>query len=107
VRVSFRGIEVLKRGFSPRVLSAYVLGSKGRTAVSGARLASAFGLYDTWAYFSVQSGHTVRAEPDRSGSEPPAPTPTPAPAPAPAASPQGGSTAPAGSTSPTGGASAG
>jgi stage II sporulation protein D len=71
VRGSFRGIEVLGRGFSPRILSAYVLGSTGRTAVSGAELAARLGLYDTWAYFSVRSGETVRPEPDRSAAAPP------------------------------------
>jgi stage II sporulation protein D len=71
VRGSFRGIEVRRRGFSPRILSAYVLGSGGRTAVSGAGLAARLGLYDTWAYFSVRSGQTVRPEPDRSGAAPP------------------------------------
>jgi SpoIID/LytB domain protein len=67
VRGSFRGIEVRRRGFSPRILSANVLGSAGRTAVSGAELAARLGLFDTWAYFSVRSGQTVRLEPDRSG----------------------------------------
>ena len=52
VKGSFRGIKVVKRGQSPRVLSAYVLGTRGRTRVSGATLRSRFGLYDTWAYFS-------------------------------------------------------
>jgi stage II sporulation protein D len=71
VRGSFRGVEVRRRGFSPRILAAYVLGSRGRTAVSGAELAARLGLYDTWAYFSVRSGQTVRPEPDRSGAPPP------------------------------------
>ena len=109
VRGSFQGIEVLKRGFSPRILSAYVLGSRGRTSVSGAQLQSALGLYDTWAYFSVQSGHVVRPEPDLSGAQPPAPA---TPEPAPEAGPQGGSSAPGPApapsppTSPTGGVAA-
>jgi len=42
VRGRFQGIEVLKRGFSPRISSAYVLGSSGRTLVSGAELARAW-----------------------------------------------------------------
>jgi stage II sporulation protein D len=83
VRGSFRGIEVLRRGYSPRIISASVLGSKGATPVSGPTLAARFGLYDTWAYFSVASLRGVRPEPDRSGTQPPA---TPAPT-APAAAP--------------------
>ena len=70
VRGSFRGIEVRRRGFSPRIRSAYVLGSAGRTGVTGAELAARLGLHDAWAYFSVRDGHTVRPEPDRSGAAP-------------------------------------
>jgi SpoIID/LytB domain protein len=81
VRGSFRGIEVLRRGVSPRILSAYVLGSAGRTLVSGAELAARLGLYDTWASFSVRSGQTVTAEPDRSTRTGPAPPAAPSPAP--------------------------
>lgn len=68
VRGSFRGIEVLERGFSPRILSAYVLGTGGRTPISGGELAARLGLLSTWAYFSVREGHTTKPEPDRSGS---------------------------------------
>jgi stage II sporulation protein D len=64
---SFKGIEVLKRGTSPRIVSAYVLGSKGRTLVSGPQLAARLGLYDTWAYFSVTDSHGTHKEPDVSG----------------------------------------
>jgi len=70
VRGSFRGIEVRRRGFSPRIRSAYVLGSAGRTGVTGAELAARLGLHDAWAYFSVRDGRTVRPEPDRSGAAP-------------------------------------
>jgi stage II sporulation protein D len=67
VNGSLKGIEVLERGASPRIVSAYVLGSKGRTLVSGAELASRLGLYDTWAYFSVSDSHGTHKEPDASG----------------------------------------
>ena len=115
VRGSFRGIEVRKRGFSPRILSAYVLGSRGRTAVSGAELAARLGLYGTWAYFSVRDGQTVRPEPDRSepspnpsATSPGQPTVSPSPPGATAGGPQGGAQGPASSeSSPTGGAAAG
>jgi stage II sporulation protein D len=87
VRGSFQGIEVLRRGFSPRIVSAAILGSSGRTTVSGARLAARLGLNDSWAYFGVRYGQSVTAEPDRSGSAAPAPPPAPA---TPPAGPQGG-----------------
>ena len=67
VNGAFEGIEVLMRGASPRIMSAYVLGSKGRTFVSGQELARRLGLYDTWAYFSVRDSLGVHPEPDASG----------------------------------------
>lgn len=54
VKGSLRGIKVLQRDSSPRIVSAYVLGSKGRTLVSGPELAARLGLYSTWAYFKVR-----------------------------------------------------
>jgi SpoIID/LytB domain protein len=80
VKGGFAGIEVSKRGVSPRIVSAYVLGSKGRTLVSGAELEARLGLYSTWAYFSVASAKGLRAEPDASGQGTAAPTPTAQPA---------------------------
>jgi stage II sporulation protein D len=109
VKGSFRGIEVLQRGSSPRILTAYVLGSAGRTLTSGGELAARLGLDDTWAYFSVRRGSSVVAEPDRSGT-PAAASPTPATsAPTVPAGPGGGAQGPAGSpeSSPSGGAVAG
>jgi SpoIID/LytB domain protein len=73
LRGAFVGIEVSKRGYSPRILSAYVLGSGGRTLVSGATLAARLGLYDSWAFFSARSGTTLSAMPDRTGARPGAP----------------------------------
>jgi SpoIID/LytB domain protein len=67
LRGRFEGIEVLTRGYSPRIVSAYVLGSGGRTLVSGAELAGRLGLDSAWAYFSARSGATVSPMPDRSG----------------------------------------
>ena len=111
---SFRGIEVLSRGASPRIVTAEVLGSRGATRVSGPELAALLGLQSTWAYFSVKSASTLTKEPDASGSAPAASVPPgatpagPALPPVPAA-PQGGSQAPvtAASTAATGGAEAG
>jgi len=109
VRGSFAGIEVLKRGFSPRISSAYVLGSGGRTAVSGALLAARLGLYSTWAYFSTRNGQVITSQPDRSGwSAGAGPAPTAPPA---AGTGQGGvpsgSGAEAASASPAAGAGGG
>jgi SpoIID/LytB domain protein len=113
VKGAFRGVEVLKRGSSPRILTAYVLGSGGRTLTSGDELAARLGLDDTWAYFSVKHGATVTAEPDRSG-QPAAAQPAPAPAsgapPAPVPTgPEGGAEGPAGTpeSTPAGGVGAG
>jgi stage II sporulation protein D len=89
VRGSFKGIEVLKRGYSPRIVSAYVLGSGGRTPISGNELAARLGLYSTWAYFSTREGQSTKPEPDRSGYSPLS-APAPAAAPGASASESGG-----------------
>lgn len=81
----FKGIEVLRRGSSPRIISAYILGSKGKTLVSGGQLAERLGMYATWAYFSLHDAHGTHSEPDLSGehestsegSEPPPPSASP------------------------------
>jgi stage II sporulation protein D len=52
VKGRFRGIVVRKRGSSPRIVSADILGTGGRTRVDGATLRARFGLNDTWAYFT-------------------------------------------------------
>ncbi len=104
VRGSFDGVEVLRRGYSPRVLSAYVEGSVGRTEVSGAELASRLGLSSTWAYFSVRTAHGTQPEPDLSHHPAPAPTAEAPPAPTAEAPPPATPTAPSG---PEGGTAAG
>jgi stage II sporulation protein D len=116
VKGSFRGIEVLQRGASPRIVAAEVLGSRGNSPVSGPELGARLGLTSTWAYFSVKSGASVRREPDVSGQPtfvaPAAESPPAAPAPLPSSTPQGGAPAPApaastASTQNTGGVQAG
>jgi SpoIID/LytB domain protein len=72
---SFRGIEVARRGSSPRIVWAYLLGSAGRTLVSGTELAGRLGLYSTWAFFSVRDAHGTHSEPDASAKTPAAGTP--------------------------------
>ena len=104
VKGAFRGIEVLHRGYSPRILSAYVEGSAGHTTVSGPELEERLGMYDTWAYFSVRTAHGTVPEPDLShytapaGVAPEATTPPEAP-PTEPTSPGGGS--PTATTPPT------
>jgi SpoIID/LytB domain protein len=93
VKGSFHGIEVLKRGVSPRIVSAEILGSAGVTPLSGGELAERLGLTATWAYFGVQNGQRVRPGPDRSGHRPATQAPTGSPAPV-ATGPQGGAPAP-------------
>ena len=61
VKGSFRGIKVVKRGASPRVVAADIVGSRGRTRVTGATLRARFGLYDTWAFYTSIS--TKKAKP--------------------------------------------
>ncbi len=94
VRGAFRGIEVLKRGVSPRIISAYVIGTGGDTRVSGPELAARLGLDSTWASFSVSRGGAVRREPEVSGGGPAAGSKPAAETP-PADTPQGGAQAPA------------
>jgi stage II sporulation protein D len=83
VKGSFRGIKVVHRGASPRIVQAVILGSKGRTTVSGPTLRKRFGLADSWIYFHYISTSVKKA--------PPAPPVELAPATDPAApSPTGG-----------------
>jgi stage II sporulation protein D len=105
LRGDFRGIEVLRRGVSPRILSASILCSGGRVAISGGELASRLGLYDTWAYFSVKHGTSESPEPDRSGQSAAS---SPVPASGAPAGAGGGAQGPAGApAAATGGAVAG
>jgi stage II sporulation protein D len=67
VKGGFRGIDVLDRGVSPRIVSAEIVGTRGRTRVDGATLRARFGLYDTWAFFTSISSRDA---------DPPPATPT-------------------------------
>ncbi len=75
VQGKFRGIEVVQRGVSPRIVEADVVGSRGRTRVTGGQLRARFGLFDTWAFFtSITSGEEPPpdqpASPPTGGTEP-------------------------------------
>jgi stage II sporulation protein D len=83
LRGRFKRIKVLQRGVSPRVVRAQIVGTRGVTDVTGPQLRKAFGLFDTWAYFTTITTGTTRPAP------PPAATTTPPP---PAADPTGGTT---------------
>jgi SpoIID/LytB domain protein len=106
---SFHGIEVVRRGTSPRILSARVLGTVAADLLSGPALAGRLGLTSTWAYFDVRTATSLKQEPDHSGQprtwKPTAPAPVVTVAPGAGAS---GGVAPASTaTVPTAGASGG
>jgi stage II sporulation protein D len=74
VQGSFKGIRVTKRGASPRIMTAEVVGSRGVTATDGATLRARLGLFDTWAYFTAISGSkekTVEGDPSGGATIPP------------------------------------
>ena len=60
VKGSLRGIDVTQHGSSPRILRAQVVGTRGRSSVSGTDLQHTFGLLTTFAQFTTittLSGH--------------------------------------------------
>lgn len=68
VKGSFKGIRVTKRGKSPRIVSAEVVGSRGVTVTDGATLRARLGLFDSWAYFtSITGSASEPTEGDASG----------------------------------------
>ena len=63
VKGRFRGIKVVRRGRSPRIVAANIVGTGGRTRVDGATIRARLGLYDTWAYFtSIKTGKAPKPE---------------------------------------------
>ena len=61
VKGRFRRIKVVRRGQSPRIVWADIMGTRGRTRVRGTTLRARLGLHDTWASFT-----TVRSSGSRS-----------------------------------------
>jgi stage II sporulation protein D len=59
VKGKLLGVQVTKHGASPRILTASVVGSAGRTSVSGTSLQSIFGLPTTYAAFTTISTVTA------------------------------------------------
>jgi stage II sporulation protein D len=84
VKGRFRGIEVQRRGSSPRVVSAEVVGTRGRTRVTGPQLRTRLRLFDHWMTFTTIGANASRPEPTE------APEPEPTGASAGAASGSGG-----------------
>jgi len=62
VKGSLRQIKVLRRGRSPRVVRAQVVGTRGSSRVSGPELRTKLGLYDTWARFTVITASATRGD---------------------------------------------
>jgi len=63
---SFKSVKVLKRGVSPRVVRARVIGTKGSTVLSGPTIRTRLGLRDTWFTFvrvSTSARHPRSARP--------------------------------------------
>jgi stage II sporulation protein D len=69
VKGSFRSIQVERRGTSPRVVYADIVGTGGTTRVTGPQLRSRLGLFDTWVYFRSVSTNVTSPAPDTPGSE--------------------------------------
>ena len=74
VKGSLTRIRVITRGKSPRVVRAQVVGTGGRTNVTGPALRGKLGLYDTWARFTVITSSGKRGD----GNTPPSVPETPA-----------------------------
>lgn len=90
VKGDLRQIKVLKRGVSPRVVRAQVVGSAGRTNVTGPQLRAKLGLYDTWARFTVITASGSRGDGNTPKAAPPAPPAAPPTAMTPAGPGTGG-----------------
>ncbi len=63
VKGTLRSIDVIKRGVSPRVVRADIVGSRGRTTVTGPQLRARLGLNDTWVRFIFSSATTSKPAP--------------------------------------------
>jgi stage II sporulation protein D len=71
VKGHLKRIKVLQRGASPRIVRAQIVGTRGITNVTGPQLRKAFGLWDTWAYFTTVT--TGVKKPAAAPKAPPAP----------------------------------
>jgi stage II sporulation protein D len=71
LRGRFKRIKVVQRGVSPRVVRAQVIGTGGATNVTGPQLRSAFGLYDTWAFFTSVTSKASKSKKKHKKAAPP------------------------------------
>jgi stage II sporulation protein D len=62
-RGRFRRLEVTRRGTSPRVVAARVVGTRGSTTLSGPTIRARLGLRDTWMRFIRVSSSVRRVSP--------------------------------------------
>jgi stage II sporulation protein D len=62
VKGRFRAIKVLKRGVSPRIVRARIVGSRGSTIVTGPQIRARMGLRDTWFHLRRVSTQKSLAE---------------------------------------------
>jgi stage II sporulation protein D len=67
---TFRGIRVLQRGRSPRIVLAEIIGSRGTRRVNGRTLRARLGLRDTWVYFTKVTKGKSQPDEEPSSSEP-------------------------------------
>jgi stage II sporulation protein D len=70
---AFRRVQVLKRGVSPRVVRARVIGTRGSATLTGPTIRSRLGLRDTWFTFvriSSSARHARSARPASWGPRP-------------------------------------
>ncbi len=105
IRGSFRGITVLERGASPRIVRAEVDGTNGVTQVTGPQLRTRLGLFDTWASFTYISG-TKKQSSDDDGGAPSTSAPASTTAPGATISPASGGSTPPAAADATGGQAA-
>jgi stage II sporulation protein D len=72
VKGTLLGIQVTKHGVSPRVIGAQVVGTRGRSSVTGPQLQSIFSLPSTYMMFSTISA--TSGVPPTSGGQAPSPS---------------------------------
>ncbi|NLA67083.1 MAG: SpoIID/LytB domain-containing protein [Gammaproteobacteria bacterium] len=58
VKGTLRSIAIVKRGVSPRIVHADIVGSRGKTRVTGPQLRARLGLRDTWVQFVFSGAKT-------------------------------------------------
>ena len=64
VKGTLRSVKVTRRGVSPRIVQAQIVGSRGSTTVTGPQIRARLGLRDTWAYFVAIGSEQRDSEPN-------------------------------------------